>query len=165
MTPQDEVTPLDEALIRECYELARQSAEQGDHPFGALLLSGGKVVLKATNSVLTGHDVTRHAERMLITAACEKLSPDELTASTLYTSTEPCVMCAGAIYWARVPRVVYGVNATSLARLAQPHEVKFAIPCRDVYERIEPTVDVVGPVLEEEGLAVHRRYWPKILGL
>ena len=151
--------------MRECYALAHTSAQRGDHPFGALLLLNGEVVLKMPNSVLTGGDVTRHAERMLISRACEKLRPEELTSSTLYTSTEPCVMCAGAIYWARVPRVVYGVSARALARLAQPDEVKFAIPCRDIYDRIEPKVEVVGPVLEEEGLAIHRRYWPEILGL
>ena len=79
-----------------------------------------------------------------------------LERATLYTSTEPCVMCCGAIYWSRIPRVVFGCSAVELGVVAGGSLV---MPSRQVFASGTRRVEVVGPVLETEALAVHRAYW------
>ena len=98
--------------LRRAFELARRAIEHGNHPFGALLLSDGKIVAEAENTVLVDKDPTQHAELRLVSSASRKLSHAVILGSTLYTSTEPCAMCAGAIYWTGVRRVVFGTSAT-----------------------------------------------------
>jgi len=145
-----------ERLIRQCFALARRAREKGDHPFGALLAGGDEILLSALNTVNTDCDPTRHAELNLVSLACRRYAPEILAETTLYTSTEPCVMCAGAIYWAGIPRVVYGVSARALGRLAGGSLV---VPCRDVFGAGRRGVAVTGPVLEDEGLEVHAGFW------
>jgi tRNA(Arg) A34 adenosine deaminase TadA len=115
------------------------------------------VRLTAQNRVVTEADPTRHAELLLVSEACRRLEPSALERATLYTSTEPCVMCCGAIYWSRIPRVVYGCSAVELGALVGGSLV---IPSRQVFGSGRRPVEVVGPVLETEALAVHRVYWP-----
>ena len=147
-----------ESFIRQCYELARAAEASGNHPFGALLARDGCVVLSAENSVHTDHDCTRHAELNLVSQAVRTLDPQVVSGSILYTSTEPCAMCSGAIYWAGIRTVVYGCSATTLGRIAKS---SFVVPCRDVFARAtQPTV-VIGPVLEDEGAEIHRLFWAR----
>jgi tRNA(Arg) A34 adenosine deaminase TadA len=150
------VTTGHEFFIRKCYELARSAAARGNHPFGALLAKDGRVVLTAENSVHTDRDCTRHAELNLVSQAVRTLDPTVMSGSTLYTSTEPCAMCSGAVYWAGIRTVVYGCSASALGRIAGG---SFVIPCRDIFVRAAfPTV-VIGPVLEAEGAEIHERFW------
>ena len=100
-----------ELFIRQCYDLARQAIANGDHPFGALLVRDGEVVLTAVNTVHSNRDVTQHAEFNLVSHAGRLLGYTALAESILYTSTEPCAMCAGAIFWAGIPTIVYGCSA------------------------------------------------------
>ncbi len=145
-----------ETTIRECYRLAKRAVEKGNHPFGALLVSDDRILLTAENSVATDQDSTRHAELNLISQGLRKLGPDVVRSCTLYTSTEPCVMCSGAIYWAQIPTVVFGCSAGALRAIAgEP----FLISCREVLDRGRRPTCVVGPVLEEEGLEIHREFW------
>jgi tRNA(Arg) A34 adenosine deaminase TadA len=145
-----------EAFIRECYALARSAMRKGNHPFGALLMHNGVSLLRAENTVHTERDVTRHAELNLVSQAARLLSAEVLQAGTLYTSTEPCAMCCGAIYWAGIGEVVFGCSAEALGRVAGDD---FLIPSRELLARGQRPVRVVGPVLEEEGLAIHAAYW------
>jgi tRNA(Arg) A34 adenosine deaminase TadA len=95
----------DERHLLAAIELARRSRTNGNHPFGALLVDAtGQVVLEAENTVVTTRDCTGHAETNLMRMASERFDPQFLRSSTLYTSTEPCAMCAGAIYWGDVRR-------------------------------------------------------------
>ena len=97
--------------LRRAIELAQQAREHGNHPFGALLVDGeGNVVLEAENTVRTDKDVTAHAETNLMRLASARFEPDYLERCTLYTSTEPCAMCAGAIYWGNIRRVVFATS-------------------------------------------------------
>src|SRR5260221_13089837 len=97
----------DERHLRTAIELARRSRKNGNHPFGSLLTdAGGNVLLEAENTVVTGRDATGHAELNLVRAASVQLDADALGSHTLYASTEPCAMCAGAIYWSATGRVV-----------------------------------------------------------
>jgi tRNA(Arg) A34 adenosine deaminase TadA len=145
-----------EVFIRESYALARDAVAQGNHPFGALLVHEGVVVLRAGNTVTTQRDCTCHAELNLVSRGCRELAPEVLAACTLYTSTEPCAMCSGAIAWARIRAVVYGCSAEGLKRLSGE---AFVIPCREVLGRSGQPVSVVGPLLEDEGLAIHAAFW------
>lgn len=96
-------------LMRESIKLARNAREKGNHPFGALLADpDGKILITAENTVETDHDITAHAETNLVRNAARQYPQDFLAECTLYASTEPCPMCAGAIYWANIRRVVFG---------------------------------------------------------
>src|SRR5690349_10737757 len=86
-------TALDELFLRQAIELARQAREAGNHPFGALLVVDGTVVLQAQNTVATDRDPTAHAETNLVAQAIRRLGPDQIRRSILYTSCEPCAMC------------------------------------------------------------------------
>jgi tRNA(Arg) A34 adenosine deaminase TadA len=146
--------------LRAAFVLAMQSRTHGNHPFGALLVDAGNhVLLSAENTVVTTGDVTRHAEINLIRAASARFSADVLATCTLYTSTEPCAMCAGAIHWGNVGRVVYGVRAETLYAMAGPSPHDLYLPCREVFARSERPIEVVGPLLEDEGRQVHEGFW------
>lgn len=149
-------TNLHHRFIRQSIALARRAMEKGNHPFGALLVKDGKVLLMAENSVNSEKDCTRHAELNLVSRASQAFTPAILSDSILYTSTEPCAMCAGAIYWAGIRTVVYSCGAESLGKIAGS---PFIIPCRDIFARAEDQVEVIGPILEEEGAEVHQGFW------
>ncbi len=140
----------------ECLAIARAAARGGDQPFGALLVADGRILLEGRNSVLTSRDRTGHAELNLVRAASRDLDPEIISRATLYASTEPCAMCAGAIYWIGIPEVVYGCPAETLGALAGGSLV---IPCRLVFGAGRRTVRVIGPVLEPEAIQVHRGHW------
>lgn len=151
----------DQTHIRGTIELAQQARDNGNHPFGALLVGpGGEVLLEAMNIVVTGGDVTGHAETNLVREASKKYDPDFLAQCTLYTSTEPCPMCAGAIFWANIRRVVYGLSEAGLYEIAgEDGEEVLRIPSREVFDRGNKPITVVGPVLEDEARRVHEGFW------
>jgi len=88
-----------EEYIKRTYQLAQSAQEKGNHPFGALLVMDNKVVFTAENTVMTNNDVTRHAELNLVSKVTQELDPESLSHGVLYSSTEPCAMCTGAIFW------------------------------------------------------------------
>ena len=145
-----------ELLIAECYRVARRALEAGNEPFGAVLVQGGAIILEAQNTVNTDGDITKHAELNLVSQAVKKLSPKVLSQCTLYTSTEPCVMCAGAIYWAGISRVVYGCSTEALASITGDG---FAVPFREVFAKGKRDIDVIGPIAEEKGLRILKNFW------
>ena len=104
------VRPYDEALLRRAFDVARRAREGGDHPFGSVLADGeGNLLMEQGNGYTSeGRDRTAHAERLLASRAARAYDLAFLARCTLYTSAEPCAMCAGAIYWAGIGRVVYG---------------------------------------------------------
>lgn len=147
----------DESLVRRTIELARMARVAGNNPFGALLALDGEVVLTAMNTVESDRDPTAHAETNLVTAAIQTLTPEQRRHAVLYTSCEPCVMCAGAIYWAGIRSVVFALPALELAAMAGAN---LPIPCREIYGRAKEPVHVVGPLLVPEARAVHIGFWP-----
>ena len=151
-------TENEKVYMRQAIALAEEAVVNGDHPFGALLVKAGVVVLTAVNTIHTNHDITRHAELNLVSQAARLFSPEFLAECTLVTSTEPCAMCAGAIYWAGISRVVYGCAATTLDQVAGGD---FLIPCKEIFARGNRPITVIGPVLEEEATAVHQQYWQR----
>jgi len=159
MTSADEA---DQKHLRTAIAVSKRAVSNGNHPFGAVLAdAGGTVVLEAENTVLTSGDVTGHAETNLVRAASGR-NPEELRASTLYTSCEPCAMCSGAIYWAGIGRVVYGLAESELLAItgAHPGNPTLSLPCRNVFAAGQRSTIVVGPLLAEEAAEPHRTFWP-----
>ena len=98
----------DERYMKLALQEARRALEAGEIPIGAVIVAQGKVIGRGHNLTETLHDVTAHAEMQAITAAAEYLGGKYLTGCTLYVTVEPCVMCAGAIGWSQLPRIVFG---------------------------------------------------------
>ena len=155
--------PYDEALLRQAFAVATRSREAGDHPFGALLADRNGVVLMEQGNGFSseGHDRTAHAEKLLATRAGKTYGLDELAGCTLYTSAEPCAMCAGAIYWAGIGRVVYGQTERGLKAMTgdNPENPTLDLPCHVVFEAGQRATEVVGPLLEDEATALQAEYW------
>lgn len=152
--------PFDLPLLRRAIAQAARAREHGNHPFGALLADeNGQILLEAENTVLTENDATGHAETNLVRLASRQFSPDTLAKSTLYTSTEPCPMCAGAIFWSGIGRVVYALSEEGLYALTGDSTESLKLPCREVFARGGRLVEVLGPLLEEEAARVHEGFW------
>jgi tRNA(Arg) A34 adenosine deaminase TadA len=155
---------FDELFLRRSFEVARRSMTHGNHPFGAILVDAHRqVVFEAENGFMPDHDGTAHAERLLATKACRTLSADVRAKATLYSSAEPCAMCAGAIYWAGIGRVVYGLSEVRLRGVTgnHPENPTLDLPCREVFRSGQRATEVVGPLLEDEAEAVHAGVWTK----
>ena len=152
-----------EPFLREAIALSKSAMENGNEPFGAVLVKDGAVILRAENSVFTGHDMTNHAEMNLVKLAAQHHDAAFLADCTLYTSTEPCAMCAGAIYWSGIGSMVY---ACSEARLGEIAGIGLNVPSRVVLQTGARIVTVVGPSpsLEAEAAQIHQDFWPKHLG-
>jgi tRNA(Arg) A34 adenosine deaminase TadA len=161
MTDPTLVSPPDEEHLRHAIALARRARANGNHPFGSIVVTPGGRVVEGLNTVVTERDPTGHAETNVVRRAARSLTAEQLHASTLYTSTEPCAMCAGAIYWAGIARVVYALPEGELRAMvpAQDGEPTMDLPCRRVFAAGGRTVDVAGPALEAEAAAVHDGFW------
>ncbi len=142
-------------------DVARDARNNGNEPFGAVLVDEqGNILLEAENTVLTANDCTGHAETNLMREASREYDSDFLARCTLYSSTEPCPMCAGAIFWGNVGRVVYGLSQEGLCEMVgvDAEDVLY-LPCREILEKGKEPVEVIGPVLEEEARKVHEGFW------
>lgn len=149
-----------EKLLRRAIEIAANARAHGNHPFGALLADAkGNILLEAENTVNTERDATGHAETNLMRLASQKYSEEELKDFTLYTSTEPCPMCAGAIFWGYVGRVVFALSQAGLYKITGETPYELALPCREVFARGTHPINVVGPLIEEAASKVHFGFW------
>lgn len=159
----DESAPTPEQVarhLRAANAIAQRALDGGHHPFGALLVGPDHdTVLLEQGNV----DAVNHAEAVLARAAAARWSPDELWRCTLYTTVEPCCMCAGTQYWANIGRVVYGMAESSLLALTGNHAENptMDLPCREVFAHGQKPVDVIGPVpdVEAEIAALHVAFW------
>ena len=150
--------------LRAAIAVAWRAREKGNHPFGALLVDEhGQVLLEAENTVNTEHDCTGHAETNLVRMACRHFERAVLEHCTLYTSTEPCAMCAGAIHWSGIGRVVFALGEEGLYAMtsdgAHPDNETMALPSREVFARCVRPVEVIGPLIEDEARVVHEGFW------
>jgi len=147
----------DEAYVCDAIELAEQSVENGNNPFGSLLVVDGTVRKRSENTVVSDDDITAHPELKLARWAASELDAEELADCTMYTSTEPCEMCATAIHYAGLDRVVFSVSTGALADLRGRGHSGFT--CQEIIDEKGGSITVEGPVLEEEGLDVHREFY------
>lgn len=153
----------DLALLRQSIAVSQQSRDNGAHPFGCILVDAdGTVLLQAENSYPTDKG-PGHAETNLAREAAKKYDWDFLNACTMYTSVEPCCMCAGTVYWAGIGAVVFGMTEARLGELTgdHPENLTMDLPCRTVFASGRRDVQVRGPFpeLEQEILVVHRNFW------
>lgn len=152
----DPTEPLDhERFVRAAIDEAASARASGNPPFGAVLVDPtGTVLDRAANTEGRTGDCTGHAETNLVRTASQEHEPQRLRNTTLYASTEPCGMCAGAIFWARIGRVVFGLRAARLYEWKGSSGRQLRLSCDEVLARGNHEVDVIGPVLEDEALAV-----------
>ena len=153
-------------FLRKSFDVARRARTHGNHPFGAILVGpDGGVLIERENGYLPDRDMTAHAERLLATAASRTLAPQVLARCTLYSSAEPCAMCAGAIYWAGIGRVVFGLSERRLKAITGGHAENptLDLPCRTVFAAGQRVVEVIGPLLEDEAAALHDGVWGRRL--
>jgi tRNA(Arg) A34 adenosine deaminase TadA len=155
---------LDAHFLRRSFEVARRALTHGNHPFGAILVDQNRnVLIEAENGFMPARDGTAHAERLLATQACTTLRPEVLAKATLYSSAEPCAMCAGAMYWAGIGRLVYGLSEHRLRGVTgnHPENPTLDLPCREVFKSGQRPTEVEGPLLEDEAEALHAGVWSK----
>ena len=152
----------DEHFLRLSFDVARAALATGNHPFGSILVGpDGTVLMQQGNDFAAARDMTAHAERVMMSRASQAHSPAFLRQCTMYTSAEPCAMCAGAAYWAGIGRVVYGLGERELKAITgdHPENPTLDLPCRVVFEAGQRHVEVVGPLLVDESAALHAGAW------
>jgi tRNA(Arg) A34 adenosine deaminase TadA len=158
-SPHDSIT----TLLTRAVELAAAARAGGNHPFGALLAdAAGEIVAEAQNTAPTDHDPTGHAELNLVRKTGQ-LGPEVLAAMTLFTSTEPCAMCSGGIYWAGVGRVVFAMAEVELLEMtgSDPRNPTLALPSRTVFAAGSRPVRVQGPFALPGARKVHEKFWDR----
>ena len=142
------VRQLDEDRMRELHAFTARTMETAHpSPFGALIVNSktGKVLFRATNSVMREHDPSSHAEVRTVRLACKKRKRPSLAGYTLYSTCEPCPMCMSNALWAGLDRVVYGATIGDANR----HCRQIHIPAREVARRSDMRCKIAGPVLRE----------------
>ncbi|MDP3207508.1 MAG: nucleoside deaminase [Rhodoglobus sp.] len=151
----------DNLYLTRAVELAEQARAAGNDPFGAVVVGADGTVVDAENTVVTAHDPTGHAELNVVRAAAAVMSRDQLATATLSTSTEPCAMCTGAIFWAGIPRVVFALAESELNAMlpASSAALVLSTTCREIFARGGRPTDVVGPVSIPGAAEVHAGYW------
>ncbi len=148
--------------ILDVINVARSARENGNHPFGAILVGPDQeVLLRVENTVVTEKDVTGHAETNLVREASKVYSAEFLASCTMYASTEPCAMCAGAIFWSNIRRVVFALSEDRLYQIVgdSPDVAIFSLPCREVFAHGRHDIEVVGPVDVPGAEEVHHGFW------
>jgi tRNA(Arg) A34 adenosine deaminase TadA len=158
-----QATEIDLRYLRRCIALSRQAREAGQHPFAALVVDeAGEILSEGQNhSRPPDGDPTQHAELVAVSKAAKLVSRERLAKATLYTSAEPCCMCAGAIYWANIGRVVYALSEHRLLSLtgANPENPTFSLPCHEVFARGQRHIEALGPLIEDEAAEPHEGFW------
>jgi tRNA(adenine34) deaminase len=139
----------DEQYMKQALQEAHKAFSEGEVPIGAIIVCRGQVIARGHNLTERLHDVTAHAEMQAITAATEYLGGKYLTDCTLYVTLEPCIMCAGALGWSQIPRIVYGAgdDKRGFRRFAP--------------QALHPRCEVVSGVLEEECATLMKSFFQK----
>lgn len=139
----------DEQYMKQALQEAQRALSEGEVPIGAVIVCRGQIIARGHNLTERLHDVTAHAEMQAITAATERLGGKYLTDCTLYVTVEPCIMCAGALGWSQILRVVYGAGdeKRGFRRFAP--------------KALHPRCEIVAGVLEEECAALMKSFFQK----
>lgn len=152
----------DGRYLRQAIALADRARERGNRPFGAVIVDAdGAVIARASNANAETGDCTAHAELSAIRIASPGHTRDRLAGATLYSSSEPCVMCAGAIFWSAIGRVVYGIDAVRLRafRGERLDQKDVELSCRDVFAASSHPIECIGPALIDEASVSHAGAW------
>ena len=150
--------------LRKAIQVSQQAREAGNLPFGAILVDAeGQILLEQPNVQVTDANCAGHAEMMLMIEASKRYSPAFLWTCTMYASTEPCPMCAGAIYWGNLGHVVFALAGKQVDEMTKDpaQRIGLDLPCRDVLARGRKNIVVEGPFpeLEAEAAGAHEGFW------
>jgi tRNA(adenine34) deaminase len=151
---------FDEQMMRRCFTLAMKSAEQGEYPYGAIIVRNGEVVAETTNRVARDHDVTRHAEVVAISEAQKTIGSTSLDDCTIYANVEPCASCCYAIRESRIARVVYAMRSPIMGGISRWNILGDRKLSDTMPEVFAPPPDLVPDFLCEEADATLRRSSP-----
>ena len=134
--------------MRQALSQAQRAFDEEEVPVGAVIVMNGQVIAKGYNQVQLLKDVTAHAEILAISSACENLQSKYLPAATLYVTLEPCLMCAGALYWNKIGHIVFGAydEKNSYRRVTEKNP-------------FHPSTTIVGGVLQEESAALMQAFF------
>lgn len=133
-------------FMKKALQEAESAFEKGEIPIGAVIVIDNKIIARAHNLTELLNDVTAHAEMQAITAAANFLGGKYLNNCTLYVTLEPCQMCAGALYWSQISKIVYGAR----------DEVR---GCLNLKTKLHPKTEIIGGVLEEEASQLLKRFF------
>jgi tRNA(Arg) A34 adenosine deaminase TadA len=150
----------DTTLLRAAIALSGRSRADGNHPFAAIIAdASGSILAQAGNTFRV--DCTCHAEMNAVRIASAMVTATALRQATLYSSAEPCAMCAGGIYWSGIGRVVYALSEHRLLAITgnHPENPTLSLPCREVFARGQRPIEVIGPLFEDEAAVAHRNFW------
>lgn len=156
--------PKDIELLKKVVGVACSAREHGNHPFGALLADpDGNVLFTAENTVVTSKDSTGHAETNLMRIASTHFDKAFLRKCTIYSSSEPCPMCSGAIYWTGIGRLVYAMSEAELLEMTgiNSENPTCTLPCREVLSSGQYPIQVEGPTELACAREAHHGYWHK----
>ncbi len=149
---------MDNSFMARAIQLSVENVRSGrGGPFGAVVVKDGAIVAEGVNQVTATNDPTAHAEVLAIRQACEKLRLFELRGCDLYTSCEPCPMCLGAIYWARIDKVYFGNVAADAAKIGFDDSAIYGELTQPHSQRVIPMIQM----MREEALAAFRAWEEK----
>jgi tRNA(adenine34) deaminase len=161
--PAEQPLAGDDAIyLRRAIEMSRVARGRGNRPFGAVIASAdGRILAEVINSNVESGDCTAHAEVNALREATPKFPREVMAGATMYASGEPCVMCAGAIFWSGIQRVVFGIDAERLrvfrGEVATQRDAELS--CRDVFAASPHSIATTGPCLVEEASGPHAGFW------
>ena len=162
--PPTLLSEADGRYLRQAIDWSRTARARGNRPFGAVVVSADGDVLGEAfcNTTETG-DCTGHAETNVVRLLSPRVDRAVLAQATLYSSAEPCVMCAGAIFWSGIGRVVFGIDAVRLrvfrGELGEQRDAELS--CRDVFAASPHAIECIGPALIDEAGAPHEGFWKR----
>lgn len=163
LPPGNDPTPEQmQRHLRSANAVAKRALDAGHHPFGAVLIGPDhETVLSEQGNI----DTVNHAEAVLARMAAKAWTPEELWSCTLYTTVEPCCMCAGTQYWANIGRLVYGMDEHRLLQFTgdHPENATLDLPSRQVFAAGQKGIRVWGPIAEVEAeiAALHVAFWQR----
>lgn len=161
--PEQGLSPTNEQIqrhLQRANQVARRAVSIGHHPFGAILVGPDQetVLMEQCNV-----DTVNHAEAVLARTAAQNYSAEFLWSCTLYTTVEPCCMCAGTAYWANIGRVVFGMTERQLLDVTGAHKENptMSVDARYVFDHCQKAVNLIGPTpgMVEEIVELQRSFW------
>lgn len=156
------MTAEDGRYLLQAIAWSRTARDRGNRPFGAVVVAAsGDVLVKAYCNTSETGDCTGHAETIAVRQASKTISRTVLQAATLYSSAEPRVMCAGAIFWSGIGRVVFDVDAVSLRafRGERAEQRDAELSCRDVFSASPHPIECIGPLMMAEASEPRVGFW------
>lgn len=162
MADAQTISDDDGRYLRQAIAWSATARQRGNRPFGAVVVGAdGQVLAEAYCNTSETGDCTGHAETNAVRMLSPRVPREVLGRATLYSSAEPCVMCAGAIFWSNIRRVVFGIDAVRLRafRGERAEQRDAELSCRDVFAASPHPIACIGPVLVDEAAQVHEGFW------